>query len=298
MMGPQGNQHLPCTMSATFLIIGRYPSDSPLHKSDQVTVPVPIWEELYGSHEGGERPLFVQLNATEDGPFARLRPAVGVGLSADSCQIPEWMWLLLGAPEPNTWVSLTVSELPDAGSIKLRPRRAATLAGLAEPLIHLTEELTGGVSGQSWACLSAGAELPLVCGAFDVLEITSVEGYPVPAACILDLDVDLELEPALDSTADGLLEATAASAAGAERSRQETYPVVRSATPPPAPPAVLLPAAGGAGAGDTTALLRAAAAARAARAAPQPQGMSFPGLETLGQPDTRFPGTGRRLGGP
>ena len=62
---------------------------------------------------------------------------------------------------------------------------------------------------------------------------------------------------------------------------------------------MLLPAAGGAGAGvgDTTAMLRAAAAARAARAT-QPQGMSFPGMEMVGQPDTRFPGTGRRLGGP
>jgi len=268
-------------MSATFLIIGRYPSDSPLHKSDQVTVPVPIWEELYGSHEGGERPLFVQLNATEDGPFARLRPAVGVGLAADSCQMPEWMWILLGAPGPDTWVSLTVSELPDAGSVTLRPRQAATLAALEEPLIHLTEELTGGTTGQSWACLSVGAELPLQCGVFDVLEITSVEGYPVPAACILDLDVELELAPALDA------------------------PVMRPATPPPSPPHVLIPSPpnlappmGGAGGGDATALLRAAAAARAARAPPNPQGMSFPGLEMVGQPDSRFPGTGRRLGGP
>lgn len=254
----------PHTMStSTFLLIGRYPNDSPFHKSDQVTVPVPIWEELYGVHEGGERPLFVQLNATEDGPFARLRPAVGVGLAADSCQMPEWMWLLLGAPGPDTWVSLSASELPDAGSVKLRPRHAATLTDLAEPLVHLTEELTGGVSGQSWACLSAGAELPLTCGAFDVLEITSIEGYPVPAACILNLDVDLELEPALDT------------------------PV---ATPPP----VVASSTVVGGAGDTTAFLRQAAAARAARS----QGMSFPGMEMVGQPDTRFPGTGRRLGGP
>jgi hypothetical protein len=252
--------------ASTYLIIGRYPSDSPFHKSDQVTVPVPIWEELYGGHEGGERPVFVQLNASEDGPFARLRPAVGVGLSADSCQMPEWMWLLLGAPGPgsDTWVSLTVSELPDAGSVKLRPRRAATLTTLSEPLVHLTEELTGGVSGQSWACLSAGAELPLVCGAFDVLEITSIEGYPVPAACILNLDVDLELEPALDAR-------------------------------PATPPALLSPSAVG-GTGDATTLLRAAAQARASRAAPQ--GMSFPGMEMVAQPDTRFPGTGHRLGGP
>jgi hypothetical protein len=241
--------------TTTFLLIGRYPNDSQFHKSDQVTVPVPIWEELYGGHEGGERPLFVQLNATDGGPFARLRPAVGVGLSADSCQMPEWMWLQIGAPGAgsDSWVSLTVSDLPDVGSVKLRPRRADTLTALAEPLVHLTEELTGGVSGQSWACLSAGAELPLTCGVFDVLEITSVEGYPVPAACILNIDVDLELEPALD-------------------------------TPVPAPVSVTE---------DATTLLRKAAAARAARAQ-QPQGMSFPDMES----DTRFPGSGHRLGGP
>jgi hypothetical protein len=235
-------------MSTTLLIIGRYPNDSPFHKSDQVTVPVPIWEELYAGHEGGERPLFVQLNATEAGPFARLRPAVGVGLAADSCQMPEWMWLLLGAPGHDSWVSLTVAELPDAGSVKLRPRRAAILADLVEPLVHLTEELTGGVSGQSWACITAGAELPLVCGEFDVLEITSIEGYPVQAACILNLDVDLELEPALDIP-------------------PVTLPVARVPTPPPSPPAILMPevAVGGAGSSDN-ALIRAAAVARAARA--------------------------------
>jgi hypothetical protein len=248
-------------MSTTLLIIGRYPNDSPFHKSDQVTVPVPIWEELYAGHEGGERPLFVQLNATEAGPFARLRPAVGVGLAADSCQMPEWMWLLLGAPGPDSWVSLTVSELPDAGTVTLRPRLSATLADLVEPLIHLTEELTGGVSGQSWACITAGAELPLVCGAFDVIGITSIEGYPIQAACILNLDVDLELEPALDAVAT------------AEMSHQGTHteaeaPVARVPTPVPELPAILEPeppAVGGAGT-SASSLIRAAAVARAARA--------------------------------
>jgi hypothetical protein len=162
--------------------------------------------------------------------------------------MPEWMWLLLGAPGHDSWVSLTVAELPDAGSVKLRPRRAAILADLVEPLVHLTEELTGGVSGQSWACITAGAELPLVCGEFDVLEITSIEGYPVQAACILNLDVDLELEPALDIP-------------------PVTLPVARVPTPPPSPPAILMPevAVGGAGSSDN-ALIRAAAVARAARA--------------------------------
>ena len=166
----------------TFLCIGRYPADSPLHQSDQITVPVSVWEELHAEHDGGERPLFVQLSCsareTDDGPYARVRPAAGGGLMADSCQIPDWMWLRLGAPAPaEGWVLLQPTPLPDAGSIRLRPRRAATLAVMEEPLIQLAEELSGGgAAAHSWACLSVGSELPLPCGEFDVLEITSRVG--------------------------------------------------------------------------------------------------------------------------
>lgn len=242
----------------TFLCIGRYPPDSPLHQSDQITVPVAVWEEFHAEHTGGERPLFVQLNPADDGPFARVCPAAGAGLMADSCQIPDWMWLRIGAPAPSEgWVLLQPTPLPDAGSITLRPRRAATLAAMEEPLIQLAEELSGGgAAAHSWACLSMGSELPLPCGEFDVLEIMSVDGYPVPGACILNMDVNLELEPALDT------------------------PV-----PPPA-----LAATG------MAAVLRQAAQARAARApVAASQGMSFPGMEVQ---DNRFPGVGRRLGDP
>lgn len=240
----------------TFLCIGRYPTDSPLHQSDQVTVPVAVWEELHAEHDGGERPLFVQLNLVDDGPFARVRPAVGSSLISDSCQIPDWMWLRLGAPAPSVgWVLLQPAPLPDVGSIKLRPRRAATLAAMEEPLVQLAEELTGGgAATHSWACLSAGSELPLPCGDFDVLEITSVEGYPVPGACILNMDVDLELDPALDAPA-----------------------------PAPEPPM-----------SGMAAILRQAAQARAARSGGT-LGMSFPGMELTGQQEMRFPGVGRRL---
>lgn len=175
---------------STLLIIGRYPRDSPLQYSDQVTVPARIWEELHVGHRGGERPLFVQLDA---GPFARIRPAT-TGLSADSCQIPDWIWLQLGAPEPSSWVTLAVVDLPDAGGITLRPRGTDTLAAIGDPVAYLTAELTGSVTGQSWACLTTGAELPLQCGVFDVVTVLSIEGFPVPAACILNLDVELEIE--------------------------------------------------------------------------------------------------------
>lgn len=263
-----GRRHLStaATTMTTFLCIGRYLPDSPLHQSDQITVPVAVWEELHAEHTGGERPLFVQLNPADNGPFARVCPSVGNSLVADSCQIPDWMWLLLGAPAPSEgWALLQPTSLPDAGSIKLRPRRAATLTSMEEPLVQLAEELSGGgAATHSWACLSVGSELPLPCGEFDVLEITSVEGYPVPGACILNMDINLELEPALD-------------------------------TPAPAQVPTPLPVVAHEG---MTAVLRQAAHARAARApsvAADSEGMSFPGMEGK---DNRFPGIGRRLCGP
>lgn len=204
-----------------FLCIERYPLDSPLHKSDQITVPVAVWEELHEGHTGGERPLFVQLNPAENGPYARVCPAAGTALTTESCQIPLWMWVILGAPAPSTcWVEIQPASLQNAGSITLRPRRAATLAAMDEPLIQLAEELTGGGGAtHSWACLYVGAELPLPCGDFDVLAIMNASGYPIPGACILNMDIDLELVPALNE--------------------QETS----TPTPPPSPPHILMPEA-------------------------------------------------------
>ena len=66
------------------------------------------------------------------------------------------------------------------------------------------------------------------------------------------MDVDLELEPALDTPA----------------------------IPPPAP----------------TGMAAVLSQSRASRGGTQ--GMSFPGMELTDQADTRFPGVGRRLGGP
>jgi hypothetical protein len=203
-------------MTTTFLCLSRYPIDSSLHQSDQITVPASVWEALHTDHDGGERPLFVQLNPAENGPCARICPGPGLSLCpSDTCQVPDWIWLRLGAPTPSeTWVQLQPIFLPDAGSITLRPRLATTLASMDEPLIQLAAELTGGGAAiHSWACLSEGSELSLPCGTFDIISITSVEGYLVSGACILNMDVNLELEPA----------------------------TARPPTPPPAPPQLLLP---------------------------------------------------------
>jgi hypothetical protein len=69
-----------------------------------------------------------------------------------------------------------------AGTISLKPRgEGASL-----------EEMTAALSG-SWSCLSVGAELALACGVYDVIAIQAADGTDVPAACILDCDVNLDL---------------------------------------------------------------------------------------------------------
>jgi len=195
-----------------------YDEGSELHLSDQITVPGRIWDELYRiAHDGSARPLFVELGGggerseTTGGErvVGRLRPAVFGDRDVDETGseelvlLPLWMWLQLGAPDPDFWLRMARVDLPDAGAITLRPRRMATLQDLSganvDPVAVLTEALTGGGGGPSWACLSAGAELPLAVGDFDIVRVEDLLGQAVPAACILNLDVVLELEPALDT---------------------------------------------------------------------------------------------------
>ena len=185
---------------STILCIQRYEDDNELNLSDQITVHSRVWEDLHHGHTGGSRPLFVEvaeLGVNGDFPVGRICPSAGAGsISRDTCVIPEWMWLRLGAPS-EMWVSLRPVDLPDAGSIRLRPRSAQALAYLENPLEALTCALSGSNGTPSWACLCAGAELPLTVGVFDILGIESIEGFPVAAACILNLDVNLELEEAV-----------------------------------------------------------------------------------------------------
>ena len=182
----------------TILCIRRYEDGSEMHCSDQITVHSRVWEELHRDHSGGSRPLFVSMAelGAEAGVVGRLVPSAGAAsVALDTCIIPDWMWMALGAPE-EMWVSLTPTDIPDAGSIRLKPHDARILEALDNPLEVLSAALSGSSGGPSWACLCAGAELPLAFGTFYVVSIESVEGYPVPAACILNLDVNLELDEA------------------------------------------------------------------------------------------------------
>jgi hypothetical protein len=171
---------------STYLQVILYDAESEFHRSDQVTVPAAFWQECMKGHEGG-RPVFVQLG--EEG-VARIRP----GAEAETCQVPEWLWVRIGAPE---WTSVQVVDIPDAGRITLRARKEATLTGVPDAVGMLAAALSGS-GGPSWAVLTVGSELPLACGVFDIMGLQSCEDFPVASACILNMDLDLELVPALD----------------------------------------------------------------------------------------------------
>jgi hypothetical protein len=201
-------------MTEVALRVERYVTDSDLNRSDQITVPVRIWRNLYHEHEGGERPLFVNVQCGAEQIHrlvARIRPA-GVGELEDehSCLIPDWMWVHLGAPDFGAWLTLEVTTVADVGTIVLRPRVPVTLTALDDPVAALTAALTGTGGEASWAILCVGAELPLWCGVFDVVGMRSLGGAEMVVGCILDHDVTLELD-------------------------------VPVSTPPPSPPSVLLP---------------------------------------------------------
>jgi hypothetical protein len=256
-VGDSDDEHEP--MEEAVLRLELYPEGADLHRSDQITVPTRTWQNLYHGHEGGERPLFVDVRAGADQwrPLvARLRPA-GVGELADDhvCRVPEWMWLLLGAPEAGTWVTLAVTTVADVGVVVLRPRRREMLEGGDDPVTLLTAALTGSGGEASWAVLCAGAELPLWCGVFDVVGLRSLGGTEMAVGCILDHDVTLELEPALDT------------------------PVARPPTPPPSPLPLLLP---------SVAVPPPVSVASG--------GMSFPGMSTAATATPPTAATGRRRG--
>ena len=171
---------------STYLQVILYDAESEFHRSDQVTVPTSFWQECMKDHVG-ERPVFVQLG--EEG-VARIRP----GAETETCQVPEWLWVRIGAPE---WTSLQIAEVPDAGRITLRARKEASLTGVPDAMGLLSAALSGS-GGPSWAVLTVGSELPLSCGVFDIMGLQSCEDFPVASACILNMDLDLELVPALD----------------------------------------------------------------------------------------------------
>jgi hypothetical protein len=172
---------------STYLQVILYDAESEFHRSDQVAVPATFWQECM-KDAMGDRPVFVQLG---EGVAARIRP----GAEAETCQMPEWLWIRIGAPE---WTAVQTLEIPDAGRITLRARKESSLTGVPDALGMLAAALSGADGSPSWAVLTVGSELPLACGVFDIMSLESCENFPVASACILNMDLDLELVPALD----------------------------------------------------------------------------------------------------
>lgn len=173
----------------TYLLVNVYEEGSELNLSDQITIPLAVWEMMTGSFTEG-KPTFVDVEGSE--VFGRIVPGSAETVSGDACLIPRWMLDRLGIEEER-WICLDVVKLPTAGVVTLRAREEATLTESEDPVTMLSEVLSA-----SWSCLSVGSALPLVCGTFDVIGIEAVDGSSVSGACILDTDVNLELIPALD----------------------------------------------------------------------------------------------------
>jgi len=196
----------------TFVRVYRYPASATWNQTDMIGMPVSMWRRLYPEERtGDDRPVFVSLGG--GAVVGRVRPDPDLNWEPDRVDVPEWMWLMLGAPDWGTPTELDNVELHDVGHLVLRPRHHATLVALGDPVATLTAELSSG----RWAALQTGMELVLECGVWDVLRVVDVVGDEVLAGCILNQDVTVELEAAL----------------------REPTP------PPPVSPSILLPAATG-----------------------------------------------------
>lgn len=173
----------------TYLLVNVYATGSELNLSDQITIPLAVWEMMTLS-VSSSGPCFVEVE--DSGVFGRIVPGSAETVSGDACLVPRWMIDRLGIDEER-WVSLAVTKLPMAGVVTLRAREEATLTEAEDPVTMLSEVLSS-----SYACLSVGSALPLVCGTFDIIEIEGTDGISRSGACILDTDVIMELIPALD----------------------------------------------------------------------------------------------------
>lgn len=175
-----------------------YESEDPLHQSDQITVSSDIWSEIYETSAAlrDNTPIFFSLN--DDELVCRIRPDTALR-GTDSMCMPMWMWMRLGAPDPDYWMTCRVCPtIPQISTVTLRARVETTLTSVEDPVEMLTAALSGQGDNPSWACLNVGSELPLTCGVFDVMDLLDTQGNHVSSGCILDRDVHLELLPALD----------------------------------------------------------------------------------------------------
>lgn len=172
-----------------------YESDDPLNASDMITVPTGIWETLYAGHVS-DVPVFVEIGANIGmGSVGRIQPS---DMDVDSMRVPDWVIDRIMI-EPDMWMELKATEIPVAHTIYLRSRREATIMESDDPVGMLTASLSGESGGPSWACLNLGAELALDCGVFDVIDIHDEYGVSLQCGMILDVDVNLEIVPAVDA---------------------------------------------------------------------------------------------------
>jgi hypothetical protein len=181
----------------TYLLANVYAEGSELNLSDQITVPLTVWEAMTGSSSSSSSssspgPCFVEVTENS-GVFGRIIPGSTTSVEGDACKLPQWMIDRLGIEEEGTWVLLSKCVLQKAGVVTLRVREEATLTEVDDPVTMLSE-----IMSASWACLSVGSALPLVCGTFDIIGMEGVDGTSISGACILDTDVVMELIPALD----------------------------------------------------------------------------------------------------
>jgi hypothetical protein len=205
----------------TYLLVNVYAAGSELNLSDQITVPLTVWEAMTasGSSSGPciprtevAGPCFVEVTENS-GVFGRIVPGSTTTVEGDTCQLPQWMVDRLGVEEEGTWVLLSKCALQKAGVVTLRAREEATLTEVDDPVTMLSE-----IMSASWACLSVGSALPLICGTFDVIGIEGTDGSSMSGACILDTDVIMELIPALDHADTPTPSSAASSSASASAS--------------------------------------------------------------------------------
>ena len=178
----------------TFVRLYRYLATVTWNQTDMIGMSVSMWRRLYPEERaGGDRPVFVSLGG--GAVIGRVRPDPDLNWEPERIDVPEWMWLMLGAPDGGATTEMESVDLHDVGNLVLRPRRHAELMAMEDPVVTLTAELSSG----RWAILQAGMELRLDCGVWDVLRLMDVVGDEVVAGCILNQDVTVELEPALDA---------------------------------------------------------------------------------------------------
>jgi hypothetical protein len=170
-----------------------YPLSSELSRSDQISVSPDVWESFHNEWES-ERPIFVRIGGI-GGVVCRLRP--DTGSVHDICSIPEWVWVQIGAPESEEWISIYQEDIPDAKRLVLRAYMERSITDLEDPVSTLTLALSGA-DGPSWGCLNKGADISLSCGNFVIVDLLDEEERSVAAACILDIDLELDIVPAVD----------------------------------------------------------------------------------------------------